>query len=40
MVNLNKSITIIIIGMFLLEILLFVVLMSGSYTSPLCLDTL
>jgi len=38
MVNPNKAVTIIIVGMFLLEIFIFVLLLTGGYKSPLCLD--
>jgi hypothetical protein len=34
----NKVVSIIIIGMFLLEIFIFILLITGGYTSPLCLD--
>lgn len=37
MVKYNKAVSLIIIGTLLLEIFIFYLLMTGSYTSPLCL---
>lgn len=38
MVNHNKAVSAVIIGILILELAVFYLLMTGSYTSPLCLQ--
>jgi hypothetical protein len=38
MVNYNTAVSIIIFGTLFLELVIFYLLITGNYTSPLCLD--
>lgn len=38
MVNHSKAVSVVIIGILILELAVFYLLMTGNYTSPLCLQ--